>query len=295
MVESLALQDLVGRAGALRLYPEVALAVQRVCIHGRGTPREIERLVRADPSLVTSVFRLASSSSYRPREGIRDLRHAVSVLGHQVLRDLVMNLAMTESSEGGEHVRGRLWLRSLRMGMIAEVMARQVADDPSPHGFVAGLVADIGILVLLEVGPKSYERLLFGTGSSMRGLCQAEEQVFSFDHLRLGAACARSWGFPPSVVTAIRYRYQVPEFSVLTAIVAAAARAETSIHLGEELGEIGEELKARYGRTLGCSSRRFSRVVAEGLQRAAGLQRFVDERSGPVSARRSLPGRDPRA
>lgn len=183
-----------------------------------------------DQALAARVLRVANSAFYGLPRQVGSIQEAVVVLGFSTVRSLVLSAgiigAFSTASPGGVD-RNQYWQRSLSTAILARAVAKCLRQD-TEMAFSAGLLHDIGIMVLDVCDHERFAALWQSTQAGENGLIEAERAALGFDHAELGAEVARRWKFPPAIEEAIRYHYQ-PEhspFQMLTGIVQVAALLE---------------------------------------------------------------------
>ena len=147
------------RADELAMFPRVAEIVRQVVDDPSTSLVDLERAVAMDTTLSAQVLKLANSAFFGLQRDVASLRQALLVLGFRATRDLTLGLAAMSVGRGEEPVRYMIWQKSMRSAVAARVIAPAAGWDRG-EAFVAGLLHDIGQLVLLELHPNLYFALL---------------------------------------------------------------------------------------------------------------------------------------
>lgn len=161
---------------------------------------ELARTISHDVVLVAEVLRLANSAAYNPGSPITSIDHAVLVLGHDGLRQLITGVAFKpivnlKSGNFTRMVAPRLWAQSERCAMACGMLARGEAVDPL-DAFLVGLVHNVGLTVSLRIIDKiSDGRQPVGSPT----FCNALAAYGRTLAINIG----REWHFPEAVTTAI--------------------------------------------------------------------------------------------
>lgn len=162
---------------------------------------ELARTISHDVVLVAEVLRLANSAAYNPGSPIVGIDHAILVLGHAGLRQLITGVAFKpiinlKSGSFTRMVAPRLWTQSERCAMACRMLARDEAVDPL-EAFLAGLVHNVGLTVSLRVIDQiSDGRMPVGSPTFCNALASAGRA--------LAVNIGREWHFPESVTVAIQ-------------------------------------------------------------------------------------------
>jgi putative nucleotidyltransferase with HDIG domain len=166
----------------------------------------VVRLIAYDPSLTANVLQACNSASSAPQEPIIDLDSAVLRLGFQEIYRLVASILGAEllCPRTQSHVRdaAQLWQHSVATAVAAQLIAREVDDDPH-LAFTAALLHDLGKIVLSEACQESYARLIEEVESNQFSLLEAEKRILGVQHSEVGGRLLTRWKFPLNLVTAV--------------------------------------------------------------------------------------------
>ncbi len=153
-------------------------------------------LIRMDAAFTADVLRLANSPLLGARWEIGSVLQAISLLGVDRLKSLVLTIAMRDFVLGVRHQESlqRSWRHNLACALLAEMVADACWMDKS-FAYTAGLLHDIGRLALVAAFPAKYDRLL--TSANQGGdMLELERQVFDIDHCEAGRWLVEEWGLP---------------------------------------------------------------------------------------------------
>ncbi len=206
-------------------------AVARELIHSFDDPgldsQHLARKIGQDQALSAQVLRVANSAFYGLPRQVGSIQEAVVVLGFSAVRSLVLSagiIGVFSSATPAAVDRRQFWQQSLSSAIHARAVAKCLRQD-GELAFSAGLLHDIGIMVLDVCDHERFAALWQAAQAGEYGLIEAERAALGFDHAELGAEVARRWNFPFAIEEAIRHHYQ-PEhrpFQMLTGIVQVAA------------------------------------------------------------------------
>ena len=214
----------------LHQLPSIPAVLQELIVSFDNPDLDSQHLARKigqDQALSAKVLRVANSAFYGLPRQVGSVQEAVTVLGFGAVRSLVLSAGFVDAFSTDDATcvdRNLYWQRSLVTATYAKAVAKYLRQD-GEMAFSAGLLCDIGILVLDVCDHERFTALWQSVQDGENGLIEAERASFGFDHAELGAEVARRWKFPPVIEEAIRYQYQ-PEhlpLQVLTGIVQVAA------------------------------------------------------------------------
>ena len=220
-------QQLVADIAQLASFPEVALRLDTAVADARSGAKEIAAIVTVDPALTASLLRIANSPLYSMSGHIDSIERAVTIVGIRELRDMAFGVCAADAFRGipNELVSVEdFWRHSLSCAVIAQHLADRARACRGQSLFTAGLLHDIGHLVMFNQCPDQSREALERSIDEADGLTPylAEQKIFGFDHAAVGAALAREWCFPAGLLAAIEYHHDpfgAPEASDAAVIV----------------------------------------------------------------------------
>jgi len=171
--------------------------------------KELEAVTARDPVVAGALMKVANSAVYSPQSRLATLRQAITYIGTEAARDVVLACAIRPLFASAGLLRH--WSHSLHLAQLASAMAGQTGILEPQSAMLLGLVHDVGALAVQMVrGSEAdlYQRLI------EKG-CPAtysEMLLFGRDHGELGAGILEDWNFPEELVEAVRYHHQ-PERS----------------------------------------------------------------------------------
>ena len=161
--------------------------------------------VAHDQALTAKTLRFANSSYYAAQAKVTSLQQAITLLGVQAVRNLITAAAMSgclpEKPCAGFDFTA-FWRHSMAVGVCARHIARHLHLNQD-MAFVAGLLHDIGRLVLVTCFTKHYEATIAYRNEHDCQLIDAEHAVLGIDHVEAGRILAVQWQFPAPLVHAI--------------------------------------------------------------------------------------------
>jgi putative nucleotidyltransferase with HDIG domain len=173
----------------------------------------IER-IEYDPGLTSNLLRLANSAYFAGPRSIGSLREAIVRLGTKRILQLVITSVVAPMArrpvQGYDLPAGQLLTHSVAVAIAGEQIAEAVHLRPVDHLFTAGLLHDLGKIVLgtfVEVDAEPIRRLAFEQSMPFDA---AEREVLGIDHAEVGAQLLASWSLPADVVEAVRHHH-LPE------------------------------------------------------------------------------------
>ena len=173
---------------------------------------EVAELIEKDTVLAGNVLRMVNSALYGRRGTISSVRHAVSLMGVMKLRNSAMTLSVSQMWSVAKTPKGwsavQFNLHAVATAVMSDLLAQKVPAQYAEGAFIAGLLHDIGLLLIAISLPKEYESIrgLFLEGD--KSLPEAEREVLGLDHAELSAAALAEWNLPEPIQKAVRYHKQ---------------------------------------------------------------------------------------
>lgn len=213
--------------------------------------------IALDQALAAKTLRLANSSFYGLQSKVTNIAQAVSVLGFHSIRTLVTACAVTgsfpETGRGSFNFKA-FWRHSVATGVCAQLLARRLKLNPD-SAFTAGLLHDIGALVLATRFPAQYEEMLAYRRQHDCSTLVAEHAVFGLDHALVGSTLASHWKFPLAMQSAVASHHAPdPAWTASLELVVHAANALAhALDLSEVEDDLAPPLSAEVWQVLALS------------------------------------------
>ncbi|MCE9607977.1 MAG: HDOD domain-containing protein [Planctomycetia bacterium] len=193
--------------GARKLYslPAVAVEVLSLADDPKADSSRLKTCIERDPALTARLLRVVNSSMFGLVRPVADLNQAIAMLGANALKLLVLGFSLPEQlfAAKASDVLRLYWRRALTRAVAARDLAAAVGDRHGDEAFIAGLLGDLGILVLVQEGEDRYLRLFLRAQDEGTSLVDAERRVYGFNHIELTVKILREWKLPASIVEAV--------------------------------------------------------------------------------------------
>jgi HD-like signal output (HDOD) protein len=204
-------EEIIAKAKALPLLPLSVSSIVPLVQTPDSSLVEIAEVLKLDPGLTVNVLRLANSPHFNPgMEQVSSMREAVFRLGLNRVKQLVISTAaasrLRNDVRGYNLGPGELLRHSVALAMGAEMVAKHLHIAPPEYTFTAGLLANIGKVVLGEFLAAELEPVL--NLVNQESFEQAEREVLGIDNAELGAMVLAHWGLPDNIVNCVRWRLE---------------------------------------------------------------------------------------
>ncbi len=198
---------------------------------------QVVRLMSHDPSLTAEILRRCNSSFFGGEEPATDLFEAVLRLGFYELYRIVVAMSSMQamSLPGINKVLPveALWQHSAAAAVIAGMVASRMHESEGV-AFTAGLLHDVGKIILASQEGEKYGRLMLNVSASGSSLAEAEKEAFGFDHGEIGARLLTRWGLPSDIVLPVGHHHHLAGAEPCERLAATVNLADAMAHcLGE--------------------------------------------------------------
>jgi len=175
-----------------------------------SSANRLETIIKQDPILAAKILKIANSPAYGLSGEIQTIAHAVVVLGHEEVRNLVIGISLTQAfghnGTSSLFPSKGLWMHCIGVAKASMEIAA-LADDLDPEEFFTmGLIHDIGRFVLCNFFPEDLEGILRLQEEKKIPLFAAEEQ-YGISHTEAGAYIAKKWNLSEKIVSSVRYHH----------------------------------------------------------------------------------------
>jgi len=201
--------------GELSTLPEITLKIIETVEDPQSTARDLHEIVTHDLALSARILRIVNSAFYGLPGQIASIDRAIVLLGLNAVKNIAIAASLSRVFRGGRISRKYsardLWTHSLAVGAASKMLIESMKMALPDEAFVAGLIHDLGLVVMLQCYPNKLQELMrrldklqedasaaADTPRLASAFVQAEQDLFGATHEDFGAALARRWKFPRS-------------------------------------------------------------------------------------------------
>ena len=202
-----------GTVGLVSL-PEISIKINEMVDDPKCSATHIGKVIGKDAALTARLLKIVNSAFYRFPSRVETVTRAITIIGYRELRDLVFAATVAGIFERISNDLVDLdgfW----RHGIYTGILSRQIAERCQVlHGerlFVAGLMHDIGRLIIAYKLPKLTRAILDLCEQQGAGLYAAERQILGFSHADVGAELMNAWNFPQAQQDVARFHHDPAE------------------------------------------------------------------------------------
>ena len=224
-IRSAEVLDAIGRANGIPTFPDIINRINSELESETSTSKSVSRIVAEDPILSARVFQLANSSIFSMRNVVSSIEKAVSVIGVDMIKSLAMSQVVVDENKKTENVLSTksLFDHSFQVAVVAKSLASQssLSLDDGNQIFSAGLLHDVGKILLLNSFPEKYKTAMDTAKSRSIELADAEMEMFDATHQGVGGYMLSLWGLPANVIEAVASHHSFAECAKIEGSVAS--------------------------------------------------------------------------
>lgn len=206
-------EKVVERVGDLPAMPAVVSEVLRLTDDPTIDMAQVSAVIEEDPALAAKILQVSNSSYYGMKQFVGTLKLALVILGNREVRNVVLGISVFESlkDEGADmKVAQDIWNGSLALAGLAKAIASEYKVNLQGEEFSAGLLANVGRMVILRDLKEEYREIYVKRRSNPMQLCEAEVEEIGYTHADAATAMAIRWDLPLAIADALYIQYYHP-------------------------------------------------------------------------------------
>ena len=217
----------------LPTIPTVLAKILQLADAENVSGKELIAVIEHDQSLTGKMLRLANSAFFGQSRRVATIPRAIVLLGFSTVRNLALGVKVWDTLGAGV-TRNRLdelWVHAVAVGVAAKALtARLRAGDPD-EAFTAGVLHDVGRLILAMRFREEYWRIVGGAGEA-EAIERKEATSLGIDHTEVGGWVLEAWSLPPTIVEAVRSHHAADARPGVPGLLAVADRLVAWTDLG---------------------------------------------------------------
>lgn len=235
---ALTAEALVNKSLELVSPPNTYTQLNELMNDPNSSAEDISAIINTDPALATRLLKVVNSPFYGFPSQINTISRAITIIGTRELIHLVLATSVINSFNGIPSSlinMNEFWRHSLACAIAAKQLALQCGQRATERFFLAGLLHNIGSLVIYKSLPELAREAINSAKFGHEIIYTAEQRVIGFDHTEVGHALVKAWRLPSSLEDVVRYHHsptQSKDFPLEVAIVHLADIMVSSAQLG---------------------------------------------------------------
>lgn len=192
-------------SGRLYSLPQTLAEVLRVVKDETSTAKDLADILTKDPAMTTKILRVVNSPFYGVARQIGSVSQAVVTLGLRQVTALALSTSVYAMTDKWESCldRIRFWRHSLGVAIASRTIAEKAGRTNLEEIFVAGLLHDIGLVMLEHSFPEQFPSVWNEAAKGRDELIDLEDQAWGTNHARVGQFLLDQWGLPEDICAAV--------------------------------------------------------------------------------------------
>ena len=220
-------------------FPQITMTALQKARDMESSLTELGDLLATDPGLSVSIMKTVNSAAFGGRHRVRNIHHAVSLLGRNEIESMLIAAAVagalpTAGIQGFDP--GRFWAASAKRAATARALAQHIDPSQASESFTSALLQDMAVPLLLEQKGGLYADVVEAWHQGEMDLAQLERMSFDWDHAVVGASMGEYWQFPEALIHAIGSHHGTDggQYRALPAVALVACLREVDEPLGTD-------------------------------------------------------------
>jgi signal transduction histidine kinase/HD-like signal output (HDOD) protein len=234
----------------LPTLPHILIKLIRACSEDEPNLTEISKIIEKDPSLSSKILTMVNSAFYGLPEKVESIHQSVAFLGTSTIKNIAIGASIYQTfipAKTNTFINLKFfWWHSLRCAVLARLIAKKVKYNNPDEAFLAGLLHDIGKLILWVNYPKEYTDL-FEKHKDRPDLLLAGEIRLGVTHCEIGAWLIHRWNLQSFLSDAVLYHHEPTEkvlnaFSLVQIVYVSNALSQMPVQGQDKGNAIAEDI-----------------------------------------------------
>ncbi|MCU0843912.1 MAG: HDOD domain-containing protein [Spirochaetes bacterium] len=187
--------------------------ITEVANNVKSSAQDLTDVIQLDPVLTAKVIRMVNSAYFGLPQEIKSLKQAVVMLGLNTIKNVALSSAFLGkvNLKANTSLNGQdFWKHSLGVGVATKLIARKMNVDQKllEEYFIAGLIHDIGKVLINNFFPDEMNRVLEEAAKRLEPITDIERRIFGLTHEEIGIAIGKKWRFASSLLYAVGRHHQ---------------------------------------------------------------------------------------
>ncbi len=205
--------ETIGNLSSIPTLPSIVGQITCLLQNPKTSAEELGRAITSDQALAAKVLKLVNSAFYGFPGRISTITHAIVILGFSTIKNVVLTATILDifKKKSDNNITDfdieQFWIHSISCGAAAKSIARFTDNKIKEECFIAGLVHDIGKILLYQYLPDLFIKAYAFSTQNKLLFYESEQQLFKVTHQEIGGTLAERWNLPQMLQQAIKYHH----------------------------------------------------------------------------------------
>jgi HD-like signal output (HDOD) protein len=214
MPQADAIEQVLDSIGELPALPGTVAAVLEATSNPDVEMADVCKIVEHDPAMAAKILKVSNSSYYGMKQFVGTIKLALVILGVREVRNIVLGISVFDTLKDDTmpvKVVQDIWQNSLTIAAISKKLTNRLNLGMQGEEFIAGLLADIGKMIMFRELKKEYQQLHRQYGRQPLVLLEEERAEFGYTHADAATALATKWSLPKRLADSLWTQYPHPD------------------------------------------------------------------------------------
>ncbi|MBN1547207.1 MAG: HDOD domain-containing protein [Syntrophaceae bacterium] len=199
----------------LPTLPTILMECNQMLQNPETTASTLGDVIKTDQAISSKVLKLVNSAFYGLSGRVSTISQAIVVLGFNAVRNIILSISVFEFLPRNADLKGfeiyKFWEHSIGCGVISKILGQKLGIEDPEEAFIAGLLHDVGKLVIARIFPEDFITILKITHSNKALFLDAEQDVLGITHNQTGEILAKHWRLPSTLIESIAFHHNGTE------------------------------------------------------------------------------------
>ncbi len=218
---------------SLPTLPPIVSRLNEMVADQNITATKLGEVIEKDQVLTSKLLKMVNSSFFGFPQRIGTVSNALVLLGFNVIKTLIVTSSIFEVMQAADV---GLFKHSLGTATAAGIIARRKGIKNPEEISTAGLIHDLGKIVVRAEFPELYQKIIDSTRENEVAIQQVELEVLGMNHEEIGGIVARQWNLPDRLTVALEYHHRpdkASDFAQVAAIIHFSDILVTAVGFGD--------------------------------------------------------------
>lgn len=285
MPEIIDIDQIIHEADNLPALPNVVNEIMEQMENEDVVPMDFTEIISKDPIITGKTLKLANSAFYGYSRSIDTISQAVVILGLDTLRSLVIAVSahnLFKSTKSSLQLDlEKLWQHSLFTAICAKSIVRKLGFNNPEKYFIAGLLHDVGKILMLNYINKYYEKIEDTANKGKYPFYLAEKKVLGYNHQEIGEKLVFFWKLPQLIIDVVGFHHQPEKIetknNLAVAVISVANQISYKADYGFGYNILKSEFKQEVYDSIGLTHELENEIIQEQKIEVADFNKYLTE------------------